>query len=59
MAGSKDSFMLESHYSRFTSKKGQMRKKIVFNCMQQLVEPDTFSQMKIMQIFSLPDKKYF
>ena len=26
---------------------------------QQLIEPDAFSQMKIMQILSLPDKKYF
>jgi len=27
--------------------------------MWQLIEPDTFSKMKIMQRFSLPDKKYF
>jgi len=27
--------------------------------MQQLIEPDAFSWIKIMQRFSLPDKKYF
>jgi len=33
--------------------------KIVLSCMQQLIEPDTFSQMKIMQRYSLPDRKYY
>jgi len=57
MAGSKDYFLLESHYSRFTFEKGQIRK-VVFSCMQQLIEPDTFSEMKIIQIFSLPDRNH-
>jgi len=27
--------------------------------MQQLIQPDTFNRMKIMQRFSLTDKNYF
>jgi len=35
-------FFLGSHYSRFTYKKSYIRK-IISNCIQQLIEPDTFS----------------
>ena len=56
MVGSKDSFCW--NHTTAGLWEGQIRK-IVFSFMQQLIEPDTFSQMKIMQRFSLPDREYF
>ena len=52
-------FLLESHYSRLTHLRTTRSEKNIFSCIQQFIETDTFSQMKILQRFSLPGTTYF